>query len=149
MKTILILISLSINLYAKKNLEPRTKVTQTDSPHYQISNLDEMRKDLPHRFDDGVIWLKVWQKENVLCYEYLLKDAHFSESFLKDWEAVLRGIVIGGLEHNYKTSSPSDPQSVRNHFDNGINYRYVYHGPKFKWRVEIEVTKEMLLDDTH
>ena len=149
MKTILILISLSIHLYAKKNLEPVTKETQTHSHPYQISNLDEMRKDLPHRFEDGLIWFKVWQKENVLCYEYMIEDAHFSESQLKDWKAVVTGTLLGELEYLYKNSSPLDPQSVRSHYDNGINYRYVYYGPKFKWRVEIEVTKEVLLEVNH
>ena len=149
MKTILILISLSIHLYAKTNLEPVKKETQINSPHYQIPNLNEMRKDLPHRFEDGVIWFKVWQKENVLCYEYMIEDAHFSESQLKDWKAVVTGTLLGELEYHYKNPSPLDPQSVRSHYDNGINYRYVYHGPKFKWRVEIEITKEVLLEVNH
>ena len=55
MKTILILISLSIHLYAKTNLELVKKETQINSHPYQISNLDEMRKDLPHRCENGVI----------------------------------------------------------------------------------------------
>ena len=56
---------------------------------------------------------EVWQKGKVLCFEYQMKENHLGETQLEDWKAVVRGLIIGELELEYKNSSNEDPESVR------------------------------------
>ena len=60
----------------------------------------------------------------------------------------MRGLIIGELELEYKNSSKEDPESVRSHFDKGLDYQYIYHSPNHKEQIKFKITRRDLLDNT-
>ena len=140
MKTITLLIFLCIVLYGQKDLQDASR-----GRPYQVTNLEELRKDLPQDFGNGIVWVRVWQKGKVLCFEYQMKENHLGETQLQDWKAVVRGLIIGELELEYKNSSKEDPESVRSHFDKGLDYQYIYHSPNHKEQIKFKITRRDLL----